>query len=188
MRRPVPEQLGWLMVALLGACAGEQRAQRAEAPPARSARAECTADAACPERALCVSQRCVEIGPFTAPCFGLSVPFEPGASELGPRARPAIERLARCLRAEQQPVVLLRDRIVPRGRPSIPSQEVGDARATAASAELARLGATEEQRRRVAYTTGYQPACPRERDGCAARRIDWSRESLEATRKAPPSL
>jgi len=179
-----------LSLVALAACSHEQ--VRAEAPPPAPppvvaaapvtpppapmpAKAEpriCSTDDQCASKELCIRSQCVAITPALEECGVGRVHFDFDESELHPSELPKLQRMARCLDADQQIHVLIEGNADERGTVEY-NLALGDRRAGAVERYLEQLGVAKLQLSTVTYGK-EMPLCTEHDETC------WSRNRRAA--------
>jgi peptidoglycan-associated lipoprotein len=147
----------------------------AVAAPAPSACAN-DLDLDCGARQLCIRQRCVDITAGMAECGLLRVHFPLNSAELEPDDKNALERSARCLKADQAMHVSIEGNADERGTEEY-NLALGDRRATAVARYLEALGVSQAQLKPVSYGK-ENPLCADHDEAC------WSKNRRVAVKPA----
>jgi peptidoglycan-associated lipoprotein len=137
------------LIAMFG-CAHKQETKAtattpSAAPPPQAASApapstpSCTTDLDCGAKQLCIRNRCVDISAGLAECSHVRLHFPFNSAEIDPADKPALERSARCLKADQALHVTIEGNADERGTEEY-SMALGDRRVTAAKGYLESLG------------------------------------------------
>ena len=155
----------------------------APAPAAAAAPAEqaCSKDDDCSLKALCIRNRCVDITPEIqlAECSQTRVHFDFDAYLIRAEDKPRLDRVARCLRADQKLHVTIEGNADERGTEEY-NLQLGDKRATAVERYLQVLGVPGGQLKSISY--GYEkPLCAEHNEEC------WSKNRRAGLKAQPPS-
>ncbi|MCU0620483.1 MAG: OmpA family protein, partial [Gemmatimonadales bacterium] len=119
------------------------------APKAAGPKA-CVVDLDCGDRQLCIRGTCTEISAGLAECQLVRVHFDYDAAIIQGRDQPGLQRVARCLKADQALLVRIEGNADERGTTEY-NLALGDKRATAVARYLERLGVTQPQLKTVSY-------------------------------------
>jgi peptidoglycan-associated lipoprotein len=177
MRLLVPGSLVAL-VALVG-CAHKQETKTAAATPAPApasapaapaatpAPSGCNSDLDCGPQQLCIRDRCVDISAGLAECNQVRVHFAFNSADIDPADKPAVERSARCLKADHALHVTIEGNADERGTEEY-NMALGDRRARAVQSYLKALGASEAQMATVSFGK-ENPECQEHDEACWAR-------------------
>ncbi len=159
------------------ACAHQQEVKPAPAAQAAPAAApvaaaqppqkSCTMDSDCSDRQLCVNNQCVDITPDLAECSEFRVHFAFNKWDVQPEDRSALERIARCLRADRVLRVTIEGNADERGTEEY-NLHLGDKRANAVEKYMANLGVSTSQLKTVSYGKD-QPLCSEHTEDCWAQ-------------------
>jgi len=141
------------------------------APPAATA---CQRDEQCPSGQLCLQQVCTEITPSLAACGVIRVHFDFDADTLRSDDAPRLQRAARCIEANNPAHVLIAGNADERGTVEY-NLALGQRRAAAVRAYLARLGVTEGKLDTISYGE-EMPLCTQHDEAC------WQRNRRSAIR------
>lgn len=163
-------------IAALAACAHSREVAEIPpaAPPAVAAtpapQAEqpksCSADAQCDAKQLCIRSRCVPITAALEECGVTRVHFEFDSSDLRQAELPKLERMARCLEADQRVHALIEGNADERGTVEY-NLALGDRRANRVERYLENLGVPGAQLATVTYGK-EMPLCTEHDEGCWA--------------------
>ena len=180
------------LVAMVGGCAHKQE-QKAQAPtqqpaPAPQAQAAppaaepgpktCNSDLDCGDKQLCINSRCVDITPDLAECTNVRVHFPFNSDEIDGADKPALDRSARCLKADHSLHVTVEGNADERGTEEY-NMALGDRRARAVGKYLESLGASQTQLATVSYGK-ENPECHEHDEECWARN---RKANLKASKK-----
>ncbi len=169
-------------IAALAACAHSQRVAEAPAAPPPAApvvvatpapapRAEqpkwCSADAQCDAKQLCIRSQCVPITAALEECGVTRVHFDFDRSDLHPAELAKLQRIARCLDAEQSVHVLIEGNADERGTVEY-NLALGDRRANKVEKYLEDLGVPRAQLATVTYGK-EMPLCTEHNETCWAQ-------------------
>ena len=149
---------------MVASSAAPARAPSAK-PPAEQT---CSRDDDCASSSLCIRDRCVPITPDNelAECSHLRVHFDFDAWTLRAEDKPKLDRVARCLRADQQLHVSVEGNADERGTEEY-NLQLGSKRAAQVERYLQALGVSENQLKVVSY--GFErPLCSEHTEGCWA--------------------
>jgi peptidoglycan-associated lipoprotein len=138
----------------------------APAAPAAPAEATCSEDSACGSSQLCIRSRCVDVTPGLAECATVRVHFGFDRADLEQRELPELQRISRCLTADQGMHVIVEGNADERGTAEY-NLALGDRRASAVERYLERLGASRAQLRTVSYGKEH-PLCTEHDEACWA--------------------
>ena len=127
----------------------------------------CTTDTQCGEKQLCIRGQCVDISLGLAECRQLRVHFAFNDANLQAQDRPGLERIARCLRADQVIHVTIEGNADERGTEEY-NLHLGDKRATAVEKYLEALGVPGAQLKTVSYGKD-NPLCTQHNEECWAK-------------------
>jgi peptidoglycan-associated lipoprotein len=132
--------------------------------PAAGGDNTCSTDLDCKEAQLCIRSRCVDISAQLAECTHVRVHFPFNSADLEPAEVAALQRSARCLRAESSLHVTIQGNADERGTEEY-NLALGDRRASAVARYLESLGASEAQLRTVSYGK-ENPLCTEHDEDC----------------------
>jgi peptidoglycan-associated lipoprotein len=152
------------------------------APPEPVAERACSTDGDCSDGSLCSRGRCVAIGGGLAECAALRVHFDFDSTLLRADDRPALERIARCLRAASGLHVTIEGNADERGTEEY-NLQLGQRRAVEVERYLVALGVRGDQLKTISY--GYEkPLCREHTEVCWAqnRRAAVQPEGLASSR------
>jgi peptidoglycan-associated lipoprotein len=139
-------------------------------PPQKS----CSLDSDCVAGQLCVNNQCVDITPELAECSEFRVHFAFNQWDVQSEDRPAVERMARCLRADRALHVTIEGNADERGTEEY-NLHLGDKRANAVERLLANLGVSDAQLKTLSYGKD-RPLCTEHDEAC------WSQNRRAALR------
>src|SRR5262249_30769949 len=111
--------------------------------------------------------RCVDMSAGLAECSRVTAHFSFNSAELDPADKPALERSARCLRADHALHVTIAGNADERGTEEY-NLALGDRRATAVKSYLESLGASAQQLATVSYGK-ENPLCTEHDEACWAQ-------------------
>jgi peptidoglycan-associated lipoprotein len=132
--------------------------------PVKEAEPSCVADRDCRDGNLCLSGRCAPVTGDLQECAAPRVHFDFDSSILRGDDRPALERIARCLRASQAMRVTIEGNADERGTEEY-NLQLGQRRAAEVERYLVALGASGEQLKTISY--GYEkPLCNEHNEEC----------------------
>lgn len=127
----------------------------------------CGDDGDCGERQLCLNQTCIDIKPGLPECAEIQVHFNTDSADVRDADRPAVLRLARCLKADQAMKLAVIGTADERGSAQY-NQELGEKRAMAVARTLAKNGVSQRQLSIASYGEN-RPLCEESDRDC------WSR-------------
>jgi peptidoglycan-associated lipoprotein len=147
----------------------ETKAEPAPAatPVANTGPKTCSSDLDCGEKQLCIRSQCVDISAGLAECTDVRVHFPLNSSDLDPADLTALQRSARCLKADSALHVTIEGNADERGTEEY-NLALGDRRATAVAKYLTSLGASDAQLRTVSYGK-ENPLCTEHDEACWAK-------------------
>ena len=178
------------LILLACACAHPQKAPEtvpsgitappAAPPPARKAMARpgataaiqvrsCNADQDCGPRQLCLHAQCVDITPELAECSSIRVHFDFNDSQLHPDERARMQRMARCLKADQSMKLVVSGTTDERGS-AAHNSELAEKRAMAVAHTLQQQGVSAQQLSVVSYGENFALCGESDRDCWAKNR------------------
>jgi peptidoglycan-associated lipoprotein len=134
----------------------------------------CSVDLDCGDRQLCIRGTCTDISAGLAECQMVRVHFDYDAAHLRTGDFPSLQRVARCLKADQSLLVRIEGNTDERGTMEY-NLTLGDKRATAVSRYLETLGVTPTQLKTVSYGE-VKPLCEVHNEGC------WSKNRRTAVK------
>ena len=144
-------------------------APRSSGTPVAAAEQACKRDNDCDSKSLCIRDRCVPVTPENelAECSHLRVHFDFDAWTLRDEDRPRLERVARCLRADQKLHVTVEGNADERGTEEY-NLQLGSKRASQVERYLQAFGVSEEQLKVISY--GFErPLCTEHDEACWAQ-------------------
>ena len=171
-----------MLIALVAGCAHKPEAKNDTQPAAANASAtpasgttaptatadkSCSSDLDCGSKQLCIRARCVDISADLAECSHVRVHFQLNSSDLESSELTALQRSARCLKADTALHVTIEGNADERGTEEY-NLALGDRRATGVAKYLESLGASEAQLRTVSYGK-ENPLCTEHDEACWAR-------------------
>ena len=124
----------------------------------------CSNDVDCKDGQLCVRGQCVDISSGLAECGQVRVGFTLDSDQLDASATQALQRSARCLKADHALHVTIEGNADERGTEEY-NMALGDRRATAVERHLESLGASKKQLRTVSYGK-ERPLCTEHDEAC----------------------
>jgi len=127
----------------------------------------CAGDGDCRDRQLCISAACVDIKPGLAECTEVQVHFTTDSAEIGAADKVAVERMARCLKADQSMKLVISGSTDERGS-AAHNSELGEKRAMAVARTLQQQGVSAKQLSVVSYGEHY-PLCAESDRDCWAK-------------------
>ena len=168
-----------VVAAMVGGCAHKQEtkaetpkaepapAPQAAAPPPETGAKTCASDLDCGAKQLCINNRCVDITPDLAECTNVRVHFPFNSDEIDSADKPALDRSARCLKADHSLHVTIEGNADERGTEEY-NMALGDRRARSVAGYLQSLGASQAQVATVSYGK-ENPECKEHDEECWAR-------------------
>jgi peptidoglycan-associated lipoprotein len=169
-----------ILPALLLACAHKPETKneaKTTATPAAAATTQqsqasagvgsCSSDLDCAERQLCIRNRCEDISSGLAECTHVRVHFPFNSADLDPAELTALQRSARCLKADSSLHVSIEGNADERGTEEY-NLALGDRRATGVAKYLESLGASQAQLKTVSYGK-ENPLCTEHDEACWAK-------------------
>jgi peptidoglycan-associated lipoprotein len=127
----------------------------------------CSSDLDCAERQLCIRNRCEDISSGLAECTHVRVHFPFNSADLDPAELTALQRSARCLKADSSLHVSIEGNADERGTEEY-NLALGDRRASGVAKYLESLGASEAQLKTVSYGK-ENPLCTEHDEACWAK-------------------
>lgn len=127
----------------------------------------CSVDDNCSEKQLCIRSVCTDIRGEMAECAATRVFFDWNSIDLGPTSRTLLNRVARCLRADQKMVVTIAGNTDSTGAKEY-NRDLGDRRASTVADYLILQGVSPEQLRTVSFAD-EMPLCWTQDADCMAR-------------------
>ena len=110
----------------------------------------CTHDETCTTKELCIDGTCKAIDANLAECSAASVGFATSSTDIDPAQKVAIDRVARCLRADRTMTLNVEGSADQRGAAKM-NDELADKRAHTVARELAARGVSPAQMHVVSY-------------------------------------
>jgi peptidoglycan-associated lipoprotein len=143
----------------------------------------CSSDLDCGEKQLCIRNSCVDISSGLAECTQVRIHFPFNSSELDPTETSALQRSARCLKADSALHVTIEGNADERGTEEY-NLALGDRRASTVMKYLESLGSSEAQLRTVSYGKEH-PLCTEHDEACWAknRRAELTAAEKESKKK-----
>lgn len=117
----------------------------------------CGSDGDCRDRQLCLNTACVDIQPGLPECAEIKVHFDTGSAEIRDADRQAVQRMARCLKADQAMKLAIAGSADERG-PALHNLELGEKRAMAVARALRDSGVSAQQLSTASYGEN-RPLC-----------------------------
>ena len=117
----------------------------------------CKGDDECGDKQLCINATCTVIAAGIADCASAQVHFSTDSAELREEDRPGIQRMARCLKADQSIKLTIAGNADERGNAEH-NAELGESRAMAVARTLTAQGVSPRQLSVVSYGENY-PLC-----------------------------
>ena len=154
------------------------------AQPTASAKTNtCSTDLDCTDKQLCIRGRCEDISAGLAECSHVRIHFPLNSSEMDPAETPALQRSARCLKADSTLHVTIEGNADERGTEEY-NLALGDRRATTVAKYLESLGSSQAQLKTVSYGK-ENPLCSEHDEACWAknRRAELSAADKGAKKK-----
>lgn len=127
----------------------------------------CGDDGDCGDRQLCLSAVCIDIKPGLPECSEIQVHFNTDSAEIRKADKPAVLRLARCLKADQAMKLAVIGTADERGTAQH-NLELGEERAMAVAKTLQQNGVSREQLSIASYGE-HRPLCLESDRDCWAR-------------------
>jgi peptidoglycan-associated lipoprotein len=158
------------------------RAQSA-GPSAATTTTTCSVDSDCGSKQLCIREQCVDVTADLAECAMMRVHFAFNSSEIDPADKTALERSARCLKADHALHVAIEGNADERGTEEY-NLALGDRRATSVATWLESLGTSATQLKTVSFGK-ENPLCIVHDEACWAsnRRASVKPKELAAGHK-----
>jgi peptidoglycan-associated lipoprotein len=166
-------------VALAG-CAHQQHVVNETPPPKVAAlppvaaptaiqhrQGSCTVDNDCGSGDLCLNNQCTPITPALTECRSFRVHFDFDRAVLHDQDKPALERIARCLRADNMFDVTVEGNCDERGTEEY-NLHLGNRRARAVAKYLEDLGVSGQQLKTISYGKD-RPLCTEHDEACWAQ-------------------
>ena len=135
--------------------------------PAAAAPKTCSTDNDCTAKQLCIRGACVDITADLAECGFVRVHFDFNSADLRPADRTALERTARCVRAESKLHVTIEGNADERGTEEF-NLQLSQRRAGAVEKYLETLGASRAQLDTIGYGE-ERPLCREHDEACWAK-------------------
>ena len=129
----------------------------------------CSGDGECRDRQLCISAACVDIKPGLAECAEVQVHFSTDSAEIGAADKTAVERMARCLKADQSMKLVISGTTDERGS-AAHNSELAEKRAMAVAHTLQQQGVSAKQLSVVSYGENFALCGESDRDCWAKNR------------------
>jgi peptidoglycan-associated lipoprotein len=148
---------------------------------ASSADKVCSVDLDCNDKQLCIRGRCTDISAGLAECSHVRIHFPFNSSELDGQETAALQRSARCLKADHGLHVTIEGNADERGTEEY-NMALGDRRATTVAKYMESLGASEAQLKTVSYGK-ENPLCTEHDEACWAKNRRAELSAAEAKKK-----
>jgi peptidoglycan-associated lipoprotein len=132
--------------------------------PAPAMPKACSLDSDCGSGQLCLSNTCVDITPNLAECSAAKVHFDYDRSDIQSQDKADLDRMARCLRADNAFRVKIEGNCDERGTEDY-NLHLGDRRAGSVDRYLANLGVPGSQMSTISYGKD-QPVCSEHDEAC----------------------
>ena len=133
-------------------------------PAVTNAARSCSVDSDCGEKQLCIRSQCVDISAGLAECNSIRVHFDLDGAEVHNEDRPGLDRISRCLRAEQALHVTIEGNADERGTEEY-NLSLGQRRALAVDKYLRTTGVSETQLKTISYGK-EKPVCRQHDEAC----------------------
>lgn len=130
---------------------------RADNTGAAAVSRPCGGDGDCQNRQLCLNAVCVDIKPGLPECAEVKVHFDTGSAELRDADTQKVQRMARCLKADQAMKLAIVGNADERG-PELQNLELGEKRAMAVARALRDSGVSAQQLSIASYGEN-RPLC-----------------------------
>jgi peptidoglycan-associated lipoprotein len=153
-------------------------APQAQAP---SGQTMCATDLDCGAKQLCINQHCVDITADLPECTNVRVHFPLDSDQIDSNDRPALDRSARCLKADRALHVTIEGNADERGTEEY-NMALGDRRARSVQKYLEALGASDAQLKTVSFGK-ENPECQEHDEACWARNRRASLKAGEEKKK-----
>jgi peptidoglycan-associated lipoprotein len=127
----------------------------------------CKADLDCGDAQLCIRGQCVDISAGLAECQMVRVHFDFDSANIHQGDLPALQRVSRCLKADQALHVRVEGNADERGTEEY-NLALGDKRATSVGKYLETLGVTQAQLKTISYGK-VKPLCVEHDEACWAK-------------------
>ena len=137
------------------------------APAAPAGPKACTTDGECGDGQLCVHSTCIDISTGLAECRDFRVQFGFNSVDFEPVAKTDLDRMARCLRADQSLRVTIEGNADERGTEEY-NLQLGSKRAATIEKYLVALGVTAGQVNTISYGENM-PVCRQQDEACWAK-------------------
>jgi peptidoglycan-associated lipoprotein len=170
---------GCLLFVLSFSCAHQQETKTESAaepvktatPPPTDEKAgadkSCNADSECDAKQLCIRNKCTDISLGLAECSQLRIHFDFDKSDIKDEDKTGLERIGRCLRADQALRVTIEGNADERGTEEY-NIALGQRRAGVVDEYIQRLGVSGNQLKTVSY--GFErPVCTQHNEQCWAK-------------------
>jgi peptidoglycan-associated lipoprotein len=137
------------------------------APAAATGPKSCTSDGECGDGQLCIRSTCVDISKGLAECKDFRVQFGFNSVDFEPSAKADLDRMSRCLRADQSLRVTIEGNADERGTEEY-NLQLGSKRASTVEKYLVALGVTAGQVNTISYGENM-PVCRQQDEACWAK-------------------
>ena len=141
----------------------------------------CTADTECGDKQLCIRNQCTDISAGLAECNSIRVHFDLDSAEFHPEDRAGLDRISRCLRAEQALHVTIEGNADERGTEEY-NLSLGQRRAQAVDKYLLTMGVNDNQLKTISYGK-EKPVCREHDEACWAQNRRAAVKTKETTSK-----
>lgn len=130
---------------------------RADNSGAAAVSRPCGGDGDCQNRQLCLNAVCTDIKPGLPECAEVKLHFDTGSAEIRDADKEAVQRMARCLKADQAMKLAIAGSADERG-PALHNLELGEKRAMAVARALRDSGVSAQQLSIASYGEN-RPLC-----------------------------
>jgi peptidoglycan-associated lipoprotein len=141
----------------------------------------CATDLDCGPAQICLDQHCVDIASHLDACTNVRVHFPFNSDEMDPADKPALDRSARCLKADHALHVTIEGNADERGTEEY-NMALGDRRARNVMRYLESLGSSQAQLATVSFGK-ENPECQEHDEACWARNRRASLKAGEEKKK-----
>src|SRR4051794_28542433 len=146
----------------------------------------CTSDGECGDGQLCIRGACIDISKGLAECRDFRVQFGFNSVDFEAAAKADLDRMARCLRADQTLRVVIEGNADERGTEEY-NLQLGSKRASTIEKYLVALGVTASQVNTISYGENM-PVCRQQDEACWAKNRRAAVKPSEGnTPVAPPT-
>ena len=139
----------------------------AEPAPAAAAPLVCSSDSQCTDGQLCIRGACVDISKGLAECRDFRVSFGFNSVDFDPASKSDLDRMARCLRADQAMRLTIEGNADERGTEEY-NLQLSSRRASSIERYLIALGVTPTQVNTLSYGENM-PVCRQQDEACWAK-------------------